>query len=455
MATRKRNSSKTASSSVQEFKKSNEAIGLRVVHGALTLLSRKIFNVMIYNAQKAREPGVDAPIKTPTSNKYFWMRLSELAKDASYDSKDTDHLKEVLENMQDIKLLMESEIQWTSERLVSSVTMVYPDNQENKSGVIWLGYAFPPEVHEKIMSPSTYTRLSIVYQSSLKSGSALALYEICRRYATNPSKLTGVHPVEYWFNALNGSPVDPEKVIVYKYFKRDVIKPAIAEINAITDIAVELIEHKSGRRVDKLQFFVELKKQSTLDFPSRPVIDTALLERVACLGFSNTDAADIVAQYPDYLILEALSRVEIRMQAKNMSQLQAPAGYFRWVIQELERNPNQEYLESNLEVIPNVYGSTELVSTVERTSYEAPKITRAQKAMGFYEELSEAERDRFFNEFKESQPASPVINFEKGLEGRMVRSLFSQWFARKLWGDPNEDNSQFDLATQSERSFLA
>lgn len=50
--------------------------------------------------------------------------LSELAKDASYDSKDTEFLKLQLEELQNIKLLIENETQWTSERLVSSVTLV-------------------------------------------------------------------------------------------------------------------------------------------------------------------------------------------------------------------------------------------------------------------------------------------------------------------------------------------
>ena len=34
-----------------EFNKSNEAIGLRVVEGSLTLLNRKVFNVLVHHAQ--------------------------------------------------------------------------------------------------------------------------------------------------------------------------------------------------------------------------------------------------------------------------------------------------------------------------------------------------------------------------------------------------------------------
>ena len=176
------------SSELREFRKTNEAIGLRVVEGNLSLLSRKLFNVMMYHAQEMKISGLNAPIDTPAAKKYFWIPLSVLARDAAYDSKDVQYLKKQLEEMQNIKLLMENERQWTSERLVSSVTLVNPEGFNKHSGQVWFGFAFPPEVHEQVMAPSTYTRLSIVYQSSLKSGSALALYEICRRYATNPSK---------------------------------------------------------------------------------------------------------------------------------------------------------------------------------------------------------------------------------------------------------------------------
>ena len=173
-----------------EFRKTNDAIGLRVREGKMSLLTRKVFNVMMYHAQQLKVTGVNSPIDTPASKKYFWIRLADLARDAAYDSKDTEFLKAQLEEMQNIKLLMENDRQWTSERLVASVTLVNPMGLKKHAGQVWFGFAFPPEVHELVMAPGTYTRFSIFYQGLLRSGSSLALYEICRRYATNPSKVT-------------------------------------------------------------------------------------------------------------------------------------------------------------------------------------------------------------------------------------------------------------------------
>ena len=299
MATRKPKAAKNGelTSPSMEFRKTNDAIGLRVREGKMSLLTRKVFNVMMYHAQQLKVTGVNSPIDTPASKKYFWIRLADLARDAAYDSKDTEFLKAQLEEMQNIKLLMENDRQWTSERLVASVTLVNPMGLKKHSGQVWFGFAFPPEVHELVMAPGTYTRFSIFYQGLLRSGSSLALYEICRRYATNPSKVTLIETYEHWYGALTGNPVSVDAPPPqYKYFKRDVIRPAMAEINALTDIQVELIEHRVGRRVERLQFRVEHTKQPQLGFAAPPVIDLELMSSIMRFGLTQVDAADVMAK---------------------------------------------------------------------------------------------------------------------------------------------------------------
>jgi hypothetical protein len=417
------------SSELREFRKTNEAIGLRVVEGNLSLLSRKVFNVMMYHAQEMKVPGLNAPINTPASKKYFWIPLSDLARDAAYDSKDVQYLKKQLEEMQNIKLLMENERQWTSERLVSSVTLVNPAGLNKHSGQVWFGFAFPPEVHEQVMAPSTYTRLSIVYQSALKSGSALALYEICRRYATNPSKLTFIQTYEHWYGVITGNAISDSTPPVYKYFKRDTLKPAIAEINALTDISIELIEHKNGRRVEKLQFRVEQTKQAQLEFPAPPIIDVELMSKVMKFGFSQADAGDLVAQYSDDVVLAAITRVEARIESKGMAPLEAPAGYFRWTLQDIVRNPAPAPTLS----APRPAGAVS--KTGGRSVMERFLAARAQEALGVYKQLDESERKTLFDAFK-AQNTNKTVKLEKGLDSAAVRGLFAPWYARELWGEP-------------------
>lgn len=416
------------SSELRAFRKTNEAIGLRVVDGNLSLLSRKVFNVLMYHAQEQKVPGLNAPIDTPTAKKYFWIPLAVLARDAAYDSKDVQYLKKQLVELQNIKLLMETERQWTSERLVSSVTLVNPDGLNKHAGQVWFGFAFPPEVHEQVMTPSTYTRLSIVYQSSLKSGSALALYEICRRYATNPSKLTFIQNYQHWYSVITGNPISASVPPVYKYFKRDTLKPAIAEINALTDICIELIEHKNGRRIEKLQFKVEQTKQAQLEFVAPPIIDVELMERVMKFGFSQTDASDLVAKYSDDIIRATLSRVEIRAESKSMIPLSTPAGYFKWALNDITRNSLSPAAPKSIGDNPAKLSS---VPNVMKRFLSA----RSQDALGIYKELDEHERKVIFESFK-SKNISKNLKFDKGIESVMVRALFAAWYAEALWGEP-------------------
>ncbi len=434
MVTRKK-MSKTVQSILQatdlrEFKKANDAIGLRVVEGSLTLLSRKIFNVMMFHAQEMKFPGVNAPLDTPAAKKYFWIPLADLARNAAYDSKDVDYLKHVLQEMQNIKLVLENDRQWTSERLVSSVTIVNPAGlNQRSSGQLWFGYAFPPEVHEQVMAPNNYTRLSIIYQSSLKSGAALALYEICRRYATNPSKLTFIQSVEYWYGAITGNPPSDDGLTPYKYFKRDTLKPAISEVNKLTDITVELIEHKNGRRIVQLQFRVNFAEQAQLEFPTPPVIDVELMEKIMAFGINQADAGNMMALHNDEVIRTAIARVGGRINAPGLSRLTSTAGYFKWALNDLVKNPSPPTL-------PNQKSSSKKVNPP--SVMEKFAVARSQEALEVYKELDDEERSNLFGEFK-LQNHNKTINFDRGIDSALVKNVFAQWYATQLWGDPTAE----------------
>jgi len=434
MATRKtRGTASTAVVTVKpddsrEFRKTNDAIGLRVREGKLSLLTRKVFNVMMYHAQELKTPGLNAPIDTPAARKYFWIPLSDLARDAAYDSRDTEFLKQQLEELQNVKLLMENERQWTSERLVASVTLVNPHGLKKHTGQMWLGYAFPPEVHELVMTPGTYTRFSIFYQGLLRSGSALALYEVCRRYATNPSKLTAIESYEHWYSVLTGNPVPAEQLPPYKYFKRDVLKPAMTEINTLTDIQVELVEHKNGRRVERLQFRIEKARQPQLAFPASPVIDVKLLGRIMKFGFTQQEAADFVAQYADDRLRAAVAFVENRME-QHSSPLDSPAAYFRWTLK--EGNVAAQAMLPHVAAKGPAREKPDGATVMDRFL-----AARAKEALALYRELGEDDQRNVFERFKQSSLPSKVLRLAKGLDNAMLRSLFSQWYATDLWGEP-------------------
>ncbi|MEN3366616.1 MAG: hypothetical protein V7606_3890 [Burkholderiales bacterium] len=421
------------STELKEFRKTNEAIGLRVSEGRLSLLSRKIFNVMVYHAQRIRKKGENAPIDSEVAKNYYWIPLAELARDAAYDSRDTALFKEQVQELQNIRIYSEDAIQWTSERLVSSVKLVNPRGLKKQGGMLWFGFAFPPEVESMVMAPGSYTKLSVYYQALLRSGASLALYEICRRYASNPSKVTNRAEWSWWYGALTGNPVG-EVLPEYKYFKRDVIKYAITEINMVTDINVELIEHKQGRRVASLQFRVTPARQELLALSAPPIIDGELVQRMMALGISQEDACNLLVTMEDGKLRATLDLTENRMKNPKAAKIGSPAGYFKQALRDGYAS-NTEVAKKTLQKIekkPSVEASVEVIR-------ERYFVARAKDALSMYQELDPDVRDEWLIRFRESDSAKG-INLARGLGTASARTAFSMWFAGQQWPDPTDSD---------------
>lgn len=426
---------------LKEFRKTNEAIGLRVSEGRLSLLSRKIFNVMVYHAQRIRAKGENAPIESEAAKNYYWIPLSELARDAAYDSRDTELFKEQVQELQNIRIFSEDAIQWTSERLVSSVKLVNPRGLKKQGGMLWFGFAFPPEVESMVMAPGSYTKLSVYYQALLRSGASLALYEICRRYATNPSKVTNRSDWEWWYGALTGNPVR-DALPEYKYFKRDVLKYAVSEINMVTDINVELIEHKQGRRVAQLQFRVTPALQESLALSTPPIVDADLVHRMMALGLSQDDACNLLATTEDAKLRATLDLTEARLKNPKAAKISSPAAYFKQAL--------RDGYATNTEVARKTLQKIEQKPTVE-ASIEAIReryfTHRAKDALAMFYEMDATDQEEWMSRFKQSSGAKG-INLARGLATTIARTAFSFWFASEQWPEPTDTDLLRFAATQ-------
>lgn len=420
---------------LKEFRKANEAIGLRVSEGRLSLLSRKLFNVMMYHAQQQREPGQNAPINTEAAKKYFWIPLAEVARDAAYHSNDTEKLKVHLAELEDIRVHMEDSIQWTSQRLVSAVTLVNPAGLKKKGGQIWFGFAFPPEVAALVTSPgSSYTKLAIYYQTMLRSGTSLGLYEVCRRFLTNPSKVTYRQEWEWWYGVMSGNPIS-DIAPQYKYFKRDVLKPAIAEINMTTDINIELIEHAQGRKIIALQFKVAPAQQSALAFPAPTIIDTALMARIMALGLTQNYAEDVLDNTDETVILATLALVEERMASTTKPKIDSPAAFFKTALKDRYASSEKVVALSSkvrMKAIPAPDESPEQL----RLRYLS---ARAKEAYALFSEMDDIAQNSAIDGFKQQRKPSRA-NANASMSSASFRNEFSHWFAEQQWKEPSADD---------------
>lgn len=414
-----------------EFRKPNESIGLRVKEGKLSLLSRKLYNVAVFHAQQLREPGKNAPIDTPAAKKYFWFPASDAARNANYDSKDMALLLRHFDELQNVKVHMEDARQYTSERLISSVKVVNPNGLKKKGGMLWIGVAFPPEVHEQIMAPNSYTKLSIYFQGVLGSASAIALYEICRRYATNPSKVTFSQTFEYWYEVLSGVSIKDEPPPQYKYYKRDTIKPSMLLINELTDIEIELIEEKRGKKVIGLQFRVALKSQSGLEFPPPPILNGALISELMEFGFGESEAEDMSVLHSEETLRSAMRATVDRKTATHLKPLESEVAYFRWAL----KNPQP----AKVAALPKPKPQAAVKPSIPepRPLLERFLSARARDAHDEFMKLEEAQQAELLVQFKGSS-YSKGVRITK-LDTPTVRSALGMWYAQEVWGEPTAE----------------
>lgn len=299
-----------------DIRKAQEAIAILPKSGRITLLTRKFFSVLLHAAQEDGHQSV------------YRRKLSEILGMASFDSHNTEVAKEQLRTMTGIQVEWNSvgpkERRWGISSLLAEVEIVERDRS------LWIEWSYGEKIRAKLLDPEMYARISLQAYSRLRSSASAALYEICARYITNPSGLTNRAPWGWWRPRLTGNPEDAAEETEYKFFKRDVLKPAIAEVNGLADISVELIEHKDGRKVAEIQFRVERVKQAHLDIADTNLVDSVLIDRLVLeIGLPKDDAAKIYSQHEESFLKASIELTLQRDADRSLPSLQSRAAYFK------------------------------------------------------------------------------------------------------------------------------
>jgi hypothetical protein len=403
----------------RELRKTNELIARPLVSGHFTLLGRKVFNAMILHAQMQGAPGKDAPTADAAHARLFWAPLSDIARDARYDSNDTEMLKDVARQLMDIKVENETDTEWTADHLVESVRLVNPAGLRKKGGRIWLGYRFPDEVMHLVTDPRRFTKLPLYYLTILRSNAGAALYEIAKESAWKTSGLTARAPWEDWQAILEGKPKSELQgwKSEYKFFKDRILKKAIAEVGTLTDIEIELLEYKSGRKVNEIQFKVSKKEQGDLPFGPPPVIDYSVVDAVMEFGLTKREGEDIMASMDDGFVRSTCAYVRERLANKNLPAIASAAAFFRSALRGRYVDGVKPKALSKPKAEPTPKGPK-----VDPETDEARRIARA--ALSEMDKVAKAELiDRFFA----ANPALRVVT--KGRMTKMMEGMIVGWLA--------------------------
>lgn len=429
----------------QSVAKANEAIAIRPKRGRLTLLSRRIYNALLYHSQRQ---GVDEPV--------YRLALSELIGDARFNSNNTELLKSHLRDMQATTIEWSTSSsslkRWVSSQLLGTVTI----EEQGRGRPCMVTWRYPDEIKERLVKPHQYTRVLLEMSSQMRSYSAAVLYEIGARYLTSPGRLSMREDVIWWAAVLTGR--SDIKEVDYRFLKRDVISKALAEIDALCDdFGLELIEHKRGRKIEEIQFRVVPKVQQRLgviDAPNRNVFDLALVGRLIALGIKQDEAQDLYATTDEGQIRATLDHVDQRLRNASMPTLKSPAAYFKDAL--------KKGYAGVTALIPPTVGVTPPASSPAPALSEADRLRRIRELwendrMGqaravFAEMLEPAQakvRLRFEAERLE-QVAAPIARAWRrdGPSSRIAATTFFKWLAQDTWPEEPTDRVLLDFALQ-------
>lgn len=313
-----------ASGSSEPLRKPVNALAIVPQSKKITPLFRKSYNVMLHLAQ---EQGMERDI--------FRAPISAVLAGLDFDSNDTGLVKRHLRAMATTAVEWQSPTtgegaSWAISGLIGHAEI------RREGGQNWLEWSYSVRLKQELLEPSVFARLSLEMIAQLRSHGAIALYEICSRY--RDVGRTSRQPWAWWRPVLSGKPeTDKQKQLEYRFFKRDVVKKAMDEVNAITDIEVELLEYKAGRFISDLQFTVRRKQQVPLPLNApgsgvRPLDMTQVL-RATRLGLDEERAEQLLHDFGDAALKAGLDVLERRVASAYPEPLRDPQRYLRAVLE--------------------------------------------------------------------------------------------------------------------------
>jgi hypothetical protein len=283
----------------------------------ITTLGRKSYNVLLYEAQ---EQGLERDV--------FRAPLDRVIKGVDFDSNDHALIKKHLRAM--VSTTVEWQSPTTGEGNSWNVSGLLAHARLTKErGQVWVEWSYAVNLKQELLQPTVFARLRLEIISQLRSHAGVALYEICTRY--KDIGRTARQHWRWWQPVLSGNPSSERSAKQeYRIFKRDTLKLAVAEVNALTDIDVELIEHREGRFIDEIQFHIRPKRQASLALGEAPKpVDVRMIQRAAALGIPEDTAEALSHKHGDEALGTALDALERRVASNFPEPLRDPLRYLR------------------------------------------------------------------------------------------------------------------------------
>ena len=384
------------------------------VGGKLTLLQRKLSNCLQLNAY-------DDLLTRPAHR----IDAETLCALSGYASRDRETLKASL------RALAETTAEWN----------MLGDNGEEEWGVSSLisyaklsggvcEYAYAAPLAAKLYDPAVFSMINMRIQRNFTSGHALALYENCFRFVRTGStgwweidlfrRLMGVHDMAYYddFSKLNAK----------------FVKPAVREVNTVSDISLVAEVRRESRKVSHVRFLITRNGQETLfDLGDDEALrKTEAFRRLVENGVSGRLAQRWILEHGEAYVLAKLDFVESERRRGRVRK--TPAGYLSAAIRGdfgavSVPAPVPQTTPARQPDLPAREDDDRHQLRERETAWRADCLSRIEAHLEKRAPLSrKAIRDRFERSLDD--------DFERGqfrLNGWQARAIFSK--VRAFWAD--------------------
>ena len=306
-----------------ELRKPHEMIVMMPKSGRVTMTGRKVYNAMLRVAQSR----LDAMGEVPRADFRFESPLAALLRTSGSSGDDRTAAKRYILEMGELKVNWESTAPGDGIKL-KLIQMLVEPTIEVRNGENWVSWTYPPIIFEMLRDPKRWAKFSVFVQGNLGTYAAVALYEIVARYRDNPSGLTSRKLVSWWIDALSQAPAGSERR-EWRKFKNERLNPAIEEINAGTDLEIELIEHKQGRAVVEAQFSVRKKRATPQIKQQDQLADANLVLRAESLGIREMKLEGLIKEFGEQDVREKLEVLEKRTANRKLPIIDNSYSYLR------------------------------------------------------------------------------------------------------------------------------
>lgn len=415
------------------------SVALKPAVGRISYAERRLYNVLLRLAQDAGD------------REEHSAHLADVVRESEFNSNNTEQLKK------SFKKLLGTVVEWQSPTnaetdvweactLLSGAKL----SKDRKSGTVTLSWRYDTAVRAQLLAPERYAKLELESITNLRTHAGLALYEICARYVDNPGRRTARQPWRWWRPVLTGVALSrtQESQGEYRYFKRDVLLPAIAEVNNCTELnVVGPIEYKEGdnKTIAFIQFEVTKKVAATaLPVPISNADlgpeDLQVIASAKALGVPQAVTEKLLRRFDQELLVEALNdlRTRLAMPADKIKPLANRGAWFKTIVEGKQAKAPPDKTAAAKGSIKPPQATIDRHKAALREEWLRRKKDELRK---LFSEAPHHEQEEILSGFREqlasSRSKAPILRRleASGHEHKMVRDAFASYLGERWHGD--------------------